>query len=375
MSTRRAGRQAAVMVNPFSQKTTDPKIPDGNCTHSIGQRLQSASQVTQYDDYMDILIYPGLQAGVTVLGCTDAAGTATARKDFYYQSHVKLNRTSATTNPVDYTQALNRVSRWRMVSQGVQLSLTNNADDNDGWFEAIRFVPPEDETSLTSWEDPEPIGVPGSIITPNQRIIVPDNTLFGVRPKTSLVNHPSYCTGKVRDLHRYIWRLNHFDNSHDFNRIDLTYKLYEGGASPDSPSGFTNNLIEENAANDEISGNFIDRRRDAIFIRIHGRGANSITPSNTCSQPTKVLVHLIANQEIIYSEGETLSRYQTRAERSMTAVNRADRLAARLLTPHAPVETVVLDENRASRATSVKRSLFGKLPKRTTKAKYKRSKR
>jgi hypothetical protein len=52
----------------------------------------------------------------------------------------------------------------------------------------------------------------------------------------------------------------------------------------------------------------IDRSLDMMIFKIHPR---VLTATATSAQPTKLLVHVVANQEIVYDESAAMARYMT----------------------------------------------------------------
>lgn len=270
-----ARRQLQLLANPFLNNGAEPKIPDGMCSSSMGIRQQAATEFTQYDEYLDIVFWPGLASGCMVIGQTGGADGKGVRADMEYTG------TTICEVPVDefgtklVFQKFNKVSRWRIVSQGAKISLTNNADDNDGWFEAIRFVPPNDEGKMYLVNN---ILDPGTNLADNCHL-GPDQSIWDLHGNTSLVSHPSFITGKLRDIHRYNWNLHHFENSFDFTNCQHKYTLslatdktaIPAGKALDA-NGFKYRAFDENEANADFVNSFIDRKMDAILVRIHGKG-------------------------------------------------------------------------------------------------------
>jgi len=266
---------AAVYNNPFSTATTNPKIPDGKVYASTGVRLQSVREVANDDNgNMDILLFPGLNNGC----CISSADTTTAVVSMPYRDHGMFE-----SGPLPSTQIAASIHKWRIVSQALKITLVNNSDENDGWFEAIRIQGSSDSGFLpTSQLDDTP---PGVYVASG-----------GVDPlpmvsSTNLVEHPTYVTGKLRDIHRYMFHLMPQGNDHEFNVMP-----------------------REVTTNEQFVSSCLDNESyDAIFIRVHGRAG---------AAPTRLMLHVISNQEVVYDESSFMTRYHSEAKGNATAFAR-----------------------------------------------------
>jgi hypothetical protein len=149
-----------------------------------------------------------------------------------------------------------RIKSWRCVSAGLKLTLVNSAEQNEGYWEAIR-VP-------VAW---------GDIYYNGEWLSVPYDTFtFGLG---DFSNYASYQTGKLRDIHRYQFKLNSVSNEHPFRT------LTDAGAA-------------------------LDTTFDMIFIRVVGRVVTG--------QPSVLMADCVMNQEVVYSEKTTLGRLMTPSE-------------------------------------------------------------
>ena len=267
-------RHLAVYHNAFSTASTGAKIPDGKSYHSTGIRLQAVKEFTaNTNGTMDFLIFPGINNGIVAAGVTDND----ASWGMPYTSHCVLDTDGDFPAQADET----RILRWRIVSQACKFTLTNNSDENDGWWEAIRV-----QTHGTSAEGFALVlhGDGRTVIGPSTTGQIPGITL-GSFP--NFVEHPTYVTGKLRDIHRETFDLMPQGADHDFQRLE--------------PGMYPPALIE--AFSD--SENY-----DAVIVRIHGRGGTGT--------PTRVMAHMVSNQEVLYDENTSLARYHTESPNALT---------------------------------------------------------
>jgi len=269
--------QLAVYRNAFSTATTNPKIPDGKAYHSSGVRLQAVKEfVNDTTTTMDFLLFPGINNGLIM-----AKANQTDGRYMPYPSHAVFTADGAdqwNQNPET------AIDKWRVVSQALKITLINNSDENDGWWEACRVqLSNSSAIKLDSVSTGEIIG---TIESPTE--------LPGVDVERQMVENPTYVTGKLRDIHRHIFQLSPQGSDHDFNELGAIM------------TGTT-----------EQQRLLWDSNFDAIYIRVHGRTGTE--------SPTRVMCHVVSNQEIVYDEAATLCRYhsETHSAPSFAATKRA----------------------------------------------------
>lgn len=256
----------AVYHNAFSTATTNPKIPDGKCYHSAGIRLQSVGEWTNDGNgQMDFLFFPGINNGIVAAQCLPNPITGFHQP---YSQHFVLNSSNEQSPDAE-------VAKWRLVSQATKVNLVNNSDENDGWWEAIRV-------QLGGNLGPDgfglvPIGTATKVIGATAANNIPGMNL-GI---TQLVEHPTYCTGKLRDIHRHIFDLMPQGSDHEFRMMKF-----------DMSTSVDLMVDQENY--------------DAIFLRIHGRPG--------AATPTRVMIHQVSNQELLFQESATMSRFHSEAD-------------------------------------------------------------
>lgn len=312
-----------VVANPFSNATNQPKLPDGKAVSSMGEHrnLVASFSFGEHNDY-DIIISPRFETPIFVASVADdpAGGGALVKAPLSFNDSSSLiNCWNCQTAPAAGTpqqiSMINslEVSKWRMVSQGCRITLTNSTDDNDGWFEAFRFSP--NRTSgeyLTSFE-PAAAAVGDSV---KIKTSVYDD-MFGNRDtggntaefQYNMASRTNYMTGKLRNIHKYTWI-----NKPSVNDIEFKELTSITLTNPDDkPPGAEPSTYGAYA--------FQDWDYDVIWIRVHGRGmpatANGPNPGanvgDGCCRPTNLMFHLAQNNEIIYGEQNVLHNYMTRA--------------------------------------------------------------
>jgi len=343
-----ADNQLVVYRNPFSTATTNPKIPDGKVLQSCGIRLQAVNEFTNnVSPHMQFVIYPGLMNGVSYIdwepnvALVPAAVPVNAgvnpdtppdrrlitRGDMKYSNLTSFASSvpvangavdfPAATWNVDYTQQneSSTLTQWRVVSQGVRLSLTNNSDENDGWFEAIRMPT---KRNPEYFEVRQPTGPGGPY-----GVVVPDPTIPWIANR-NLVEHPSYVTGKIRDMHRYLFQLKPQNSDHEFIPLEKKYKniptgrakteMLAAAGNADGVAAWNNNY---DSLKDYLTSQ-LDDSFDCILIRLHARPMGPLPPVVPANPgaiyvptPTRIMVHSVTNMEVVFDDAGFLSRFHT----------------------------------------------------------------
>jgi hypothetical protein len=329
-------KQLSVIYNPYSTATTNPKIPDGLAYLSAGVRLQVASELTlpKERSIAHILVFPGLLNGmICYLSKSNDAKSVTSAFTYHYpySLHATLSPTvvggvpaipgtlATSTAPaiaalpgvpgeLGYKQSDDvRIAKWRLVSQGLRVALINNSDNNEGWWQAIRvnaddsqfmidevppaggvlkavdkyteWLPDAAESKLGKYTDALGNALPGG-----DHILqgLVENKIPGVDFTKELVEHPTYQSGKLRDIHKHLFLLNPEGEKHQFAKM------------PD--------VILEKPNDVNGSTCCYDSGFDCLYIRIYG------------TEGSKLLLHGVSNQEIVYDESTTLARYQSECE-------------------------------------------------------------
>lgn len=359
-----AGKLMSVYYNPFSKAAVSPKIPDQKCLMSIGLRHENTKEIkvgrpTDAFNYVHtsdptscvLVLYPGLGAGMKLMGVQEAYVKSIPQTGFEsytpqacvlqsYKDHGDYSMgheipTMMDAGRVNYQlNPASPIAKWRLVSQGLRLACTNSDEDNDGWWESIRVTTPIDPNmwgmGVTGAEfsgqtaDGSRPGKYGYAISPYFADPQWDPTELD-----QMVQHPTYRTGRVKDLHKVKFVLKPHDTDHDFNRVHNSGKVYAttevsygmnfgesqtgdvtdytaGLAMPRSGNTGTNEVDASNLLH--LLDSQIDSSFDTIMIRIHGRDVGT---TNEPRQPTKIMAHLVSNQEVMYDSKSALAKFHT----------------------------------------------------------------
>lgn len=238
---------AASFLDPFDGRITQPKIFDGSVTRSSGLKFRQTGNITLDATGAEnmIAIFPGLSNGLVWQNAPTGALFNTPTS---YPTH--LGTTTDRAN----------VRKARIVSVGLKLALLNSADDNEGYWEAIRV--PCEGFSLAD------------TAAPNGE----DYRLHVARSFSNFANYQTFQTGRLRDIHRFLFKLNSVAPDHPMKEI--------------LPSGTVP------TPNDAYDNSF-----DMVVIRVFGR-VDAVTPS--------VLQYdFVCNQEVVYKDDTVMARLAT----------------------------------------------------------------
>ena len=247
--------QVAILTDPFSM-VSQPKLWDGKKAASSGIRLRTTGEIT-----LD-------QAGPTYLCLLPGHSTCLAWQTAPANDHYNVPFKGHLASPTDRAN----VKLARIVSAGLRLTMINNSDQNEGYWEAARIsVQPSDFTVDTTTG-----ALRYKATQPTDPTLV-GTGLAGSNPVPNIVlsNHQTYQSGKLRDLENVQFKLNSIDNEHDFTPIfePITADM------------------------------FLDQTFDMILIKLHGRQQNT--------GPTQLMYDAVSNQEVIYIEDTSLARLMT----------------------------------------------------------------
>lgn len=245
------------LVDPFDNLFAQPKLLDGSETRSAGVRFRNVGNTTLPADGSAqlIILYPGFSYGLNWKPPSGVVNTPSVNP-----SHL-----GTTTLRAD-------VRRVRLVSAGLKLSLENTSDDNEGNWEAVRV--PVTLSDFNMLDNVDPTGSDFGVKVINN---------FDI---TDMANHATYQTGRLRDIHRFLFKLNSVDPDHDFHAVNtLTGNVGTATANVTLEQGL---------------GQMLDTAFDMIVIRMTGR-VDAVTPS-------VIRYDTVSNQEVVYREGTALAR-------------------------------------------------------------------
>lgn len=318
-------RQLAMYHNPFSRATKQPKIPDGKATESLGFQTQAvgefiaknATTAAVGDGVLDILLFGGQNAGMIVDGeltgafpFKNTAGTPITDSNrqtlvigFTGSNEVDASAVTGTGGTATLNDAY---AYWRLVSQGLRLSLLNPQEEDDGWWESVRLTEPMNTS------DHELLSRDNSMFEGNMALV--PSGLMRNQANQQLVNENSYSTGLLRDLKNHVFKLHPIGDEHDLQRVQTAYNLESNDMAssvgsvgvPGAGVYKTFALGRDNVK--EFVAHQISQSHDMIYIRIHGRAGAGISP-------TRLHYNLVSNQEIIFDNAEREARFHTQARR------------------------------------------------------------
>ena len=207
-----AYKQLAVMINPFSSATDQPKVPDGSYSESFGERLNFIStlahdsadtKVTNFDfiSGMKILFRPSFDYPYIVYDGAGAGKLPTNTPTF-------VPHGTTLTDP--YTKgfvAKEDLKSVRIVSVGYRIQLMNNADDNEGFFSVGRKNP---TSGGPLWEKPEKL--------------------------------TGFVCGKLRDIHKYQFNLH--PTGRQYENLSLESPYYDENTNSLNVDAGTNGFDE-----------------------------------------------------------------------------------------------------------------------------------
>ena len=247
------------LLDPFDKGVSQPKLLDGKVSRSSGIRLRATGEITCNGSGAT---YIALIPGHSNVLCwrVDSDPLVPEVTPAPFQGHL------------DTIPDRNNVKQTRTVGAALRLSLVNSADQNEGHWEAARIPTSilDMEFTMTDPGNPDPAG-DGSLpaIPPTYNTAA----YLKMESQLDLSNYATYITGKLRDLHRYQFKLNAIDNDISFSRI-LT----------EPPT------LEQ----------FVSEQWDTVIIKIHGRVE--------IGAPSMLMYDCISAQEVVYTENTALAR-------------------------------------------------------------------
>lgn len=234
---------AKSLVDPFDTAVSQPKLLDGKVDRSSGIRLRHTAQLDC--PLNGTAKYIVISAGFASVLSWQNGDTGTA-----------VDAQPAFTSHFGTQAERDLIYSIRVVATAAKFTLVNSPDENEGFFEAIRV--PRIDLAATNPITPRPL--------------FDAETVSGAFADAA--NNQSYQTGKLRDIHRYLFRLNS-RGDHDF----LTNMTGTGQNGVRDPSF------------------------DTIIIKITGRVDST--------QPTIIRYDVISCQELEYQPGTMLARLMT----------------------------------------------------------------
>lgn len=242
-----------MFMDPFDTSVEQPKFYDGQIDRTAGMRLKATGSLTCHtSDYTYIAVLAGPSNAV-------AFNTSGTVEDAAFN----LNKTPKEYVGFRESPAANAmIKRVRLLGAGAKFSVVNAMDALDGTWEAVRYqLPTYDET-------------------------LPVQSRLRRVPKTAfldacedMVNDSTYQTGRLKDLHKYLFRLNYRDNGlkfvgssdiSQFEQFDCIVIRIRGRQVANEPT-----IINyETASMHEIE---YDRKTATALARLHSN--NTVMPN------------------------------------------------------------------------------------------------
>jgi hypothetical protein len=195
--------------------------------------------------------------------------------------------------------------KFRIVSAGLRINAINNAEANNGWFEAIRINPGYEISECALFKKDNNRERWGIGVDHNKFA----NRVFAVG--SNWANLPGYVTGKLRDIGKHMFYL-------QSTTVDRRFEDLEESFSTKSRSVDTSVICQLH--NGPTASQGFDRSIDTILVRIH------TTVTNAVVGDCMVHVHSVINYESTYDNSSPLARFQSScisAESAVSAVDRA----------------------------------------------------
>jgi hypothetical protein len=301
----------AVLRNPFSLATPTAKVPDGKVNLSTAERQQTSFQKQFVSGESVILLCPSFSVPYVITNRTSIppAAEVYAQEAIEYGDAGHVLTFAIAGGNHTFTKSATAPDKWRLVSAGMRMSLTNNSDTNDGWFEAIRV-----NTSYSPQDfrvtNPQAPFVNFSVY---QNILTMERAILGTNQ--SWANDPSYMTGKLRDIHKWMFYLQ-ASEERDFKSLPTSWE--------DNIGNLAANVYTCN--NTSVTPGFmIDSGFDCVAIRLH--------TSSTVALPTSMLIHSVHNFEGVYDASSMLCKFQSSTPNAPELVLKSDRYMRRDIKP------------------------------------------
>lgn len=297
-------RHLATMLNA-AYPNAQPKIPDGTSVPSLGRKYVATKEIqTNQDGVTTIVLYPGFSACAFAY---NAFPELNAERVFNYQAYTSplLNAFSDAVGKITIQQADDKVVKWRGVSFGLRVMVTNSSEQNDGWWEAINVPCPESCNEYYVRKQVDDLRVENAL-TPATVVAFPIQSHIG-----NLAEHPTYRTGKLRNIHNTLFQCQTTSNVHphvdmvesyvwnyDQTVVEQGYPVKMGAAIGRINTG--------DAQNNLACNQLFDRNFGCLILRLHGRKA-----AGDGTGSTRFAVTTYANVEQTYDESSKLAIFQT----------------------------------------------------------------
>ena len=318
-----------MFFDPFSNAQLNPKVPDGKPILSSGRRYQKTINRTVggplHEAYLLLqpcITTPAMLHYRQYTPAIAGASETLIQTNLGWLNHLAPQYTRVATNSRYNLDETNIIKKWRVVSQGVHITLMNQSDSNDGWWEAYRLNTPCNTNRYVMGERDTP-----SLLNGHQIMLFPKGERWRATGNP-VHKQGSYTQGRLRDIHRVAFTLNPNTSDHDF--CDVINTVQQAQSPPDigtlDGNGETNvwkdvegdividrmTKFADNAENRDFISGLVDMDFDSLVVKMHCRAE-----SNPASgRSSNLLIHVVQNLEIIYDEDAIDHQFMTRSPSS-----------------------------------------------------------
>jgi hypothetical protein len=267
-------RQLQTYRYPFSVATSCPKIPDGKVTQSIGLRAQATTVTTSKETLF--ILAPTFTTGLTIHNQV-TVNTVSSLTTNYASNPLfstDVDEIAGGSNNLKVKNKNDTLGKWRVVSQGLRLKCVNNDDNNDGYWEAIRLNSNDSSDFFLPFLNSQ--DSKKGYIRPSY------NFLEHCWDKVNWLQNPTYCSGKVKNLGQFEFRLSPQVGEHDFIAVPKTIELNESNLDAKF-----DNTVDDGVNLFHLFRYCLDTSFDIVCIKVQGR-----TDGNT-----SIHSHLVQNVE------------------------------------------------------------------------------
>lgn len=261
------------LINPFSLVLKNQKIFDGEIKSTAPLKLRATGEIVCSATLnTNIIIFPGLTNIICYSNSPNGNDNTTDPLVPPLTDPVKIDGTVFKQHlSTDTDRSVVRLAR--LTGAGARFFLTNSAEEDDGYWEACRVT---------------------NHISTGDFFLKTDSggNLGGGLIKTlasdlDMANNSTYQFGQLRDMHKFVFKLNSEDDDHKFSPVSGLNTAVAGQAN-------SNSLAD------------LDQW-DMIFIKVRGR--------RNVASPSVLRFDSVANQELVYSENSALHRMMDPAKR------------------------------------------------------------
>lgn len=303
-------RYLQVFLDPFSNASHTPRIPDGKVISSTGHKFHHRAVMnvptppTGQEAVANLLLQPCLTTPLIVetLPSTNIRETRS-----FVQEDLLLIGTSDDPGTGDWTGTqipANEIFKWRVVSYGLHLYLLNTAEQNDGWFEAARVATDHKSGDYGFW-------APNNT-TSTLHLLEKESKMR--LSASDIVNLPSYSQGRLREINNVIFSLHPDGNEHDFVQLRETYDIPDADSAPKPNAQYFPNFTDTAVLAYKFNGTTHSQSMEHFVHSLLDPGWDSVLVNLYCRSDgaTQLLVHVVQNVELVYNDRCINSRFHMR---------------------------------------------------------------